>query len=195
MRWSTLRKGLLPVLAAASVTYPFLVYFGLPLLSARTLFLVLIAFICLRAALFATSKRWGAAALTCGLAIGIAALGWWAGELHAMRLYPVLVSGLLACVFSLTLHTPPPMIERLARLRTPDLDAYAIGYTRRLTEVWVGFFILNGGISAWTAFAGTLDQWMLYNGLISYILIGVLFVGEWPVRALLRRRHDRRVGS
>jgi uncharacterized membrane protein len=175
----------------ASITYPFLVYFGLPLFSPRALMLVLIMFIVLRAALFATARRWGPAALACAIAAGIAGLGWGAGELQAMRLYPVLMNAVMAAVFALTLLSPPPMIERFARLRTPDLDAYAIGYTRRLTGVWVLFFVVNGAIAAWTALFASLDQWTLYNGLISYLLIGVLFVGEWPVRALLRRRHER----
>ena len=82
--------------------------------------------------------------------------------------------------------------SRFARLRTPELDDYAIGYTRILTAVWVSFFIANGSIAAWTALYASIDTWTLYNGLISYVLIAVLFVGEWPVRRILRARHDRK---
>jgi uncharacterized membrane protein len=48
--------------------------------------------------------------------------------------------------------------------------------------VWCGFFILNGCMAAWTAFAASRETWALYNGLISYLLMGVLFAGEWVFR-------------
>ena len=34
----------------------------------------------------------------------------------------------------------------------------------------------------------TQEVWALYNGLITYVLMAFLFVGEWGVRSYLRPR-------
>jgi uncharacterized membrane protein len=76
------------------------------------------------------------------------------------------------------------VIERIARMMDPDLPPEGVRYTRRVTWVWVGFFCFNGLLSAALTLWAPLHWWTLYNGLIAYLLMGVLFVGEW----LLRRR-------
>jgi uncharacterized membrane protein len=53
---------------------------------------------------------------------------------------------------------------------------------RKVTMVWLYFFVVNAGISAGTAIWGSLEAWTLYNGLISYLLIGSIFTGEFAVR-------------
>jgi len=75
------------------------------------------------------------------------------------------------------------------------LDTFGVIYTRRLTKVWIAFFIANGLVALWTALYATLKTWTLYNGLISYILIAVLFVGEWPVRRIIKARHQHHIND
>jgi uncharacterized membrane protein len=99
----------------------------------------------------------------------------------------------MGAVFTVTLFTDRPMVERLARLKMPDLDDYSIAYTRKLTKVWIGFFAVNAMIATWTALYASMEIWTLYNGFLSYLLIGILFIGEWPVRRILRARHDRKI--
>jgi uncharacterized membrane protein len=108
---------------------------------------------------------------------------------RAARLYPVFMNAMMFVTFAATLFHPPSMIERFARVFEPELDARAIPYTRRVTQVWLGFFILNGGIALWTALDGTQAQWAIYNGAICYLLSGLLLGGEFLVRQ--RVRHDR----
>ena len=76
--------------------------------------------------------------------------------------------------------------ERLARLHDPELDAHGVAYTRRVTIVWCGFFILNGGIALATALWASEQTWALYNGFITYALMGLLMGGEWLVRRRVR---------
>ena len=61
-----------------------------------------------------------------------------------------------------------------------------VAYTRRVTQVWLFFLLANGGVALATVFAGR-EIWMLWNGLVSYLLMGALLTGEW-----LYRRHARR---
>ena len=80
------------------------------------------------------------------------------------------------------------VIEKLARLKEPDLPAAGRRYCRRLTLVWCAFFVLNGLIAFDSAGNRTEVWWALYNGLIAYVLIGCLFAGEWLIRLRIRKR-------
>lgn len=105
----------------------------------------------------------------------------------ALRLYPVFMTGAMLMVFTISLIRPPSMIERFARIMEPDLGPEGVAYTRRVTEVWCGFFAVNILISLWTVFYASFETWALYNGLISYLLMGLLFGGEFLVRRWVKR--------
>ena len=110
------------------------------------------------------------------------------GENALLRWYPTLISLFLLATFGLSLRFGPPMVERIARAREPDLPAAAIPYTRKVTWVWIGFFVFNATLSAGLTMWASLRWWTLYNGLIVYFIMGALFAGEW----LLRRRMKAR---
>ena len=73
------------------------------------------------------------------------------------------------------------MIEVFARIKEPELSEQAIAYTRKVTMVWVCFFLINGSISLYTLELSR-EVWVLYNGLISYVLMALIFAIEWVVR-------------
>jgi uncharacterized membrane protein len=103
--------------------------------------------------------------------------------------YPVIVNILMLSLFLASLWQKESMIERFARLQEPELPDYAVAYTRTVTQVWCGFFIINGAISLSTSFMG-MDIWTLYNGLISYLLAGLLFACEFAVRIHIKRKNN-----
>ena len=70
-------------------------------------------------------------------------------------------------------------------------------YCQKVTIIWCCFFILNGSISVCTAFAGKLfgvneevanTIWSVYNGGISYVLMGLLFAIEFIVRKIVDKK-------
>ena len=130
------------------------------------------------------AARWWLAAT---LLLALAAV--WSNGLLPLKLYPVLVNAALLGAFAYSLVCPPSMIERVARLREPQLPQRAIVYTRRVTQVWCAFFIVNGSLALWTALYASAALWSLYNGLIAYLLIGLLLAGEYCVRGFVKRRH------
>ncbi|MBV8657174.1 MAG: hypothetical protein JO142_05040 [Burkholderiales bacterium] len=176
------------VLGILTVAYPVLVYVGLGRVAPRYL-AVLLAAMALGRALATRERVWLVAAAGALLLAGVTAF---ANQALPLKLYPVLVNGLLLTVFATSLFHPPSVIERLARLREPDLPAAGVAYTRRVTQVWCGFFAFNGSIALATAVWASEATWALYNGLISYALIGCLFGGEWLVRRRVKARmvHD-----
>lgn len=174
------------LLAVATLAYPFLVYFALGRFEPRWLALLLFALAVLRA--WATREpMWLVAAAGAGV---LALVAMSANALLPLKLYPVLVNAMLLAVFLASLRHPPSAIERLARLREPELPPHAVRYTRRVTQVWAVFFSVNGAIALATALWASDAAWALYNGLIAYLLIGLLFGVEWLVRQRVRRAHD-----
>lgn len=172
------------VLVLAGLGYPFAVYFGMGHFSPR-LFAGLLGGLWLARLLLGDNRPgqyWMAmAALAFCLLLGLS------GEAAVLRWYPVLLSTMLLVLFALSLKFGPPLVERLARLREPELPEVAVRYTRVVTQVWSGFFLVNGLIAAALTVWAPLSWWTLYNGLISYLLVGLLFAVEWLVRQRVRR--------
>jgi len=111
-------------------------------------------------------------------------------EALPLKLYPALVNAVLLAVFATSLAFPPSAVERIARMTEPDLPPEGVAYTRRVTQVWCVFFVFNGALALVTALWMSDRAWALYNGLIAYVMIGVLFSVEWLVRRRVRARHS-----
>lgn len=107
------------------------------------------------------------------------------GRRDSMYWYPVLVNLMMLAVFGGSLFAGQTVIEKLARLQQPDLPEKAVRYTRRVTQVWCVFFIINGTLAALLAQLGRYDWWAVYTGVIAYVLMGMLFAGEWLYRKLV----------
>lgn len=104
--------------------------------------------------------------------------------------YPVLMNAGFLCLFLFTLIFPPTIVEKIARLQDPDLPEAGVRYTRQVTKVWCGFFLINGLIAAWTVWYGNRQIWGLYNGLISYLLTAFLMLLEYCIRCRVRHLID-----
>jgi len=102
--------------------------------------------------------------------------------------YPVAVNLVMLALFGGSLWSAAPIVERLARLREPSLPEAGVRYTRRVTQVWCFFFIINGSIALLTALYGDMSLWTAWNGIISYLLMGMLMAGEWLVRQRMIKR-------
>ena len=170
-------------LLLAGLAYPFAVYLGLEHLSPR-LFALLLGALWL-ARMFSgkqtpLSRTLTTVALLFCLLLGLA------GEPALLRWYPVLISLALLGLFAGSLCSGMPIIERLARLSEPELPPAAVRYTRQVTWVWVGYFIVNAAIASGLALWAPLSWWTLYTGLIAYLLMGLLFAGEWLARQRIR---------
>jgi uncharacterized membrane protein len=171
------------------LAYPLLVYFGISHLRPGLIVLFGLVLIALRFA------RGGRGAQPASVTVATILAG--AGLLVLLLLapsaaalaYPVVVSLASAMVFGLSLISPPTVVEQIARIREPELPPRAIAYARQVTMVWTLFLVANAMVSACLAAWGSLASWALWNGLISYLLMGAIVVGEICVRQIVRRRH------
>ena len=171
--------------AVVVLLYPIAIYFGLQQFEPKYLALSLAALVVLRASITkspiikAVKGLW-AIILVAGLSV--AAFSFFSNSDLGLKLYPVLISLGFLVVFAYSLSQPPTIIERLARLQEPNLPPAGVAYTRKVTQVWCVFFVFNILVALYTVIFSSTEVWTLYNGLISYLLMGTLFLGEMLYR-------------
>jgi len=173
--------------AGVSILYPLLAMLGVRYIGPNWVLIGLFVLLALRALPALKAKVPGG--LTWGLlfvAAVVALVALYDREL-SVRMYPALMSAAMLITFGQTIIQPPSMIERFARLVRPDLDEGGVRYARNVTLIWCVFFVFNCAMGVWTALYADWTFWALYNGLIAYIGIGVLFFGEFLVRPLFRK--------
>ncbi|RHW75788.1 hypothetical protein [Colwellia sp. RSH04] len=188
------------ILTLISILYPLVVFYGLAEFSVRWVSLILLLLFLTRLLLLKKSntlekqnKQLLSDKASKIITIWVASfllMSFIFGNDTGLLFYPVIINAALALVFSYSLANPPPVIERLARLTQAELPPHAIAYTRKVTKVWLGFFIINAIIACYTALFTSLATWTLYNGLIAYILMGVLFTTEYLVRLRVQKLND-----
>jgi len=186
-------------LGAVIIAYPFIVYLGLgrfdpPLIAIALVFLALARLIISKYVdSFATRLPHGNLIVALMVLVGISTAA--SNSPVLLLYYPVCVNALLFLLFFVSLFRPPSVIEQIARIKTPDLPDAAIAYTRKVTMVWCGFFVLNGTMAFYTVTDTSLGFWAVYNGVISYSLMGILFVGEFIVRRSVQRNAAGQEGA
>jgi uncharacterized membrane protein len=181
------------ILSILLITYPFIVYFGIQYFEPRYVGFLVLVLLLLRFWVMRQQIVWKNVKPLIPITIAGSALCLMimlSNHLTMVRFYPVLINLVLLVVFVSTLIKPPSMIERLARLTNPNLSETAISYTRNVTIVWCSFFIFNATAAAITTFYTTLEVWTLYNGLIAYVLVGLIFIIEYAVRQFQMRSHS-----
>ena len=116
-----------------------------------------------------------------------------------LKLYSVAISATLLCVFGSSLFFKPNIIFRFACLSDKTIKGSSFEnqvneYCRKVTIIWCAFFIINGSISAFSSLhdfgSDALNDkiWSVYNGGISYILMGLLFTVEFIVRKMVDKK-------
>ncbi|WP_261817669.1 COG4648 family protein [Vibrio gallicus] len=187
-------RALLTALSALILlAYPLAVYFGIERYGLSLVGGVLIAALLLRL-LYSSKSRLKElkqlALISASVGITLVALGVIFRQQGLLTFYPVVVNLCMLMVFANSLRQQQTIVERLARLQDPDLPQSGIDYTRAVTKVWCAFFIINASIALYTCFL-SMAIWTLYNGLISYILAGLLFAIEWIVRQFKLKEHSK----
>ncbi|CAG9180238.1 COG4648 family protein [Cupriavidus pampae] len=172
-------------LVALTLCYPVVVYVGLQYWPPRIVALFLIALLVLR---LAAGKQAGARAMAL-VAAAVAAVVMASGDAMPLKLYPVFINALMLGLFGWSLRYPPTVVERIARMREPDLPPAGVAYTRKVTIAWCVFFCCNGAVALGTALFADDATWALYNGAIAYVLIGTMFAAEWLVRRRVMAGH------
>jgi uncharacterized membrane protein len=176
------------IIGLLTLLYPFIVYFGTQYLEPWKIAGILIILLCIRLLASVAVKHWSSPLFLIGILYFSFAI--WSDRLFTLRFYPVIANLAVLLLFSWSLYSPPSLIERIARIQHPNLPPEGVVYTRRVTQVWCLFFVINGSIALVTALWASFEIWSLYNGLIAYLLMGILFAGEYIIR-MKTQKHAR----
>ncbi|MFD1804849.1 hypothetical protein ACFSAV_00405 [Pasteurella oralis] len=111
--------------------------------------------------------------------------------IDTMYWYPVAINVMMLTLFAGSLFSKQSIIERFARLQTPNLPEKAIWYTRVVTKSWCVFFLLNILMTTGFILSEQYHYWALYTGVIAYILMAILMVGEWCIRQIVMKKQEQ----
>lgn len=178
------------LLALLLLTYPVIVYFGLQYLEpgiVAALFAMIFIFRHLNQRKDKSASKIPHLHVLLIAVLSLLTYSSIANSALALKFYPVVVSLSFLAIFAYSLFKPPSVVEMIARLHE-NLDEDGILYTRTVTKVWCAFFIINALIATWTIFHENEQVWLVYNGLISYLLMALLMAGEFIVRFFVKRK-------
>ncbi len=96
---------------------------------------------------------------------------------------PLAAFAFMAFFFYRTLRPgSEPLITQVARMEHPDLPLDMARYSRLLTAVWSGCFMLLFAVTLLLAPLLPLDTWSRWVHGLGYVLPGTLFLGEYAYR-------------
>jgi uncharacterized membrane protein len=147
-------------------------FFGIPFWVAG-IFLILLIFL-------KKNLYWGKALALVAFVLGCSSLLLRTPDF--VYFYPVMVNTVLLFVFVSSLYRQQTIVEKIARLRDPRFTDQEIPYARKVTIAWALFFAVNGCVALITVLIEDKFYWSIYNGAISYLLMGLMFAGEFYCR-------------
>ena len=106
------------------------------------------------------------------------------------KFYPPIMNFCIFSIFFFSLFQKYTVIQKLALKMEPDITDVTLKYTRNLTYIWAIFTFLNFLVSIYTIFLPK-EIWALYNGFISYFLVGFIFIIEYIVRINFKRKYGK----
>lgn len=172
-----------------SLTYPFLVYVGVQHFSPVFFAAVLALIALLRFFAVKDKKDLLQISLLLVVIVFSLVLAVTNNEL-LLRLYPVIISLMLALTFASSLRQPENILLRTARLAGKKISAYAPQYTRVLTLVWAIILLANAAVALYLALFASFAQWAFYCGFLSYVIFALFFGGELLYRRYYILKHQ-----
>ena len=104
---------------------------------------------------------------------------------------PIVINLAVATLFALSLRSAEPLVTRFARAEEGALSAAVERHCRRLTLVWALYLAVLGAVGIAIAVHGD-ERWgAWWSGIVDYLLVAALFVGE----RLWRRGSLRGIGQ
>ncbi|MDR2729466.1 MAG: hypothetical protein LBB81_01035 [Treponema sp.] len=115
-------------------------------------------------------------------------------DFNVIKLYPVLADLSYITIMVTSFFFPPPLayyfidiFDKSMKTKIPQDNFYR--YCLRASVVWVIFFIVDGIISLITVYHSSDFFWGIYNGGITYCMMGLIFAGEFIILKIIEKKH------
>jgi len=124
------------------------------------------------------------------IALGFAVVGWIADDATFLLILPSATQAAFGIAFLRSL-SGVPLIEHFARMVKPELGAGELAHCRRWTRIWGGYLLVLAALGLALARWASLAVWTVYVGVVTYVLVGVLFAIEYVIRKIRFRDYGR----
>jgi uncharacterized membrane protein len=187
-----LKLGSSALLWILTVLYPFIIYMALKSNTPEYAFAALGIILLLKIISGQAGDRLSSITVTV-LGITVLILFKLRGDPVYLMFYPSFVAYGFLAVFVFSLTGSRSAVERIASLsvKKEEITDDFKRYCRRVTQAWCVFMFLNGTCALFLALFAHRDIWVIYTGFISYILMGLMFLGEYIIRIHVRKGGNR----
>jgi len=124
------------------------------------------------------------------IALVFAFLGWVSNNGTWLLILPSATQATFGLAFLRSL-SGTPLIEHFARMMKSELSVAQQAHCRSWTRIWGIYLLVLAAIGLALAGWATLTVWTVYVGVLSYVLIGVLFAIEYVIRKIRFRDYGR----
>jgi uncharacterized membrane protein len=110
-----------------------------------------------------------------------------------LKIYPALADLIYLVIMGTSILIPPPVVFYFINMFDKTIKEHVKPefleqYCRKAAIVWCVFFVFDGAVSLVTVFLGSDIIWGIYNGGITYILMGLIFVGEYFILKIIEKK-------
>jgi uncharacterized membrane protein len=141
--------------------------------------------------LISSKREQRAAALQLpAIALVFAFLGWISNNGTWLLVLPSATQATFGLAFLRSL-SGTPLIEHFARMMKAELSVPELAHCRSWTLIWGIYLLVLAATGLALARWATLAGWTLYVGVVSYVLVGVLFAVEYLIRKIRFRDYGR----
>jgi uncharacterized membrane protein len=113
-----------------------------------------------------------------------------------LKIYPALADLAYLSILTTSLLMPPSIVYYFIDLFDKSIhdklpkDRF-IRYCRNATILWCVFFLIDGIISTTLNLRASDTAWGIYSGGITYMLMGLIFIGEFVVLRIIIKKESR----
>jgi uncharacterized membrane protein len=110
-----------------------------------------------------------------------------------LKIYPALADLIYLVIMCSSFFIPPPVVYYFINMFDKTIKdhiepEFFDRYCRRAAIVWCVFFVFDGTVALITVFLASDVVWGIYNGGITYVLMGLIFVGEYFILKMIEKK-------
>lgn len=116
-----------------------------------------------------------------------------------IKFYPICITLVFLGLFGGSLIRKNPIVVHFAEMMDSSIKTHPgrteiERYCKNVTVIWCVWLVISLTVNVYLVVRGTTVQWTYFNGLICYIVQGMLFAGEFVVRYFVNNRINARYG-
>jgi uncharacterized membrane protein len=110
-----------------------------------------------------------------------------------LKIYPALADMVYLVIMGTSILIPPPVVVYFINMFDKTIKdnipaEFFNQYCRKAAIIWCVFFVFDGVVAFITVFWASDVVWGVYNGGITYVLMGLIFIGEYFILKVIEKK-------